>query len=309
VQVSQPTDGVLGPNFTATGAQKGIEKLTSMITKTFKVSWYPGNFLSVSPDKQSVAYIVRRNDQDNIFIRPTGGGMGGVQRTFGLKVRDLAYSHDGKSLVFTDSRDGNFNIYIMNSREGSAMRQVTTSTSDDVAPIFSKDDKTVYYAQSSGDGWVGAQGSGYGLWSYDLEKGIMTQLTEGRPSSLSPDGEKIYVTRIRKDEKALGEIWVIDLKTNQETLLISDLNKSYANPQISPDGTKIVAVTSSVPTKTYPGNTDIVVFNSDGSNLTQMTFHPSIDASPVWSADGKSIYFVSSRGNKDNQYSIWKIDL
>ena len=39
-----------------------------------------------------------------------------------------------------------------------------------------------------------------------------------------------------------------------------------------------------------------------------ITYHPAIDICPVWSKDGKSIFFISSRANKDQYYNVWKMN-
>ena len=58
--------------------------------------------------------------------------------------------------------------------------------------------------------------------------------------------------------------------------------------------------------KKYP-NTDIFVCSVDGTNLTQLTYHPANDLSPQWSNDGQYIYFVSQRGNTTKTPNIWRL--
>lgn len=65
---------------------------------------------------------------------------------------------------------------------------------------------------------------------------------------------------------------------------------------------------NSVSNITRTNNLDIFVVRTDGSRLTQLTYHPQADTSPVWAADGRSIYFVSSRANKTNSYNIWRMN-
>jgi Tol biopolymer transport system component len=55
-------------------------------------------------------------------------------------------------------------------------------------------------------------------------------------------------------------------------------------------------------------NTDIFVVRTDGSRLTQLTFNPSSDMCPVWAKDGRSIYFLSTRANRESKYNIWRMN-
>ncbi len=55
-----------------------------------------------------------------------------------------SYSHDGKQIVFTSTRDGDPDIYIMNA-DGSNVRQITNVDGYDGGPFFSPDDKWIIY--------------------------------------------------------------------------------------------------------------------------------------------------------------------
>jgi TolB protein len=54
------------------------------------------------------------------------------------------YSHDGKQIVFTSTRDGDPDIYVMNA-DGSNVRQITNVDGYDGGPFFSPDDKWIIY--------------------------------------------------------------------------------------------------------------------------------------------------------------------
>lgn len=82
-----------------------------------------------------------------------------------------------------------------------------------------------------------------------------------------------------------------------------------SSPQISPDGKKIVFVGITDGSKTKPQNLDLFLINIDGTKLTQLTFHGGHDVSPVWAPEGKSIFFISQRGNENGKFNVWKMDL
>lgn len=102
---------------------------------------------------------------------------------------------------------------------------------------------------------------------------------------------------------------MINIRKGSETLILNDPKKGYSSPQISPDGKRIVCVGTTEGDNTKPQNLDIFVVNVDGTRLTQLTFHGGHDVSPVWAPDGKSIFFLSQRGNKQGKYNVWKMDL
>ena len=63
---------------------------------------------------------------------------------------------------------------------------------------------------------------------------------------------------------------------------MSDAKRSFSSPTLSPDGKWILMVGNSeyqFNGKSYP-NTDIFVCSVDGTNLTQLTYHPANDLSP-----------------------------
>src|SRR5690606_14286874 len=109
---------------------------------------------------------------------------------------------------------------------------------------------------------------------------------------LHKDGRTIVLTRNNR-ETGRGEIWTVDLVSGQSTQILSHREMGFSSPSFSPDGKYILLVGSTVATEHRRENLDIYVIQPDGSGLTQLTFHPGHDCSPVWSPDGKSIYFLS----------------
>ncbi|MDP2038196.1 MAG: S9 family peptidase, partial [Ignavibacteria bacterium] len=78
--------------------------------------------------------------------------------------------------------------------------------------------------------------------------------------------------------------------------------KSVSSPTLLPSGDKIAFVVSVPDLKKTKSSTSIYVMNSDGSNQRQMTTPTSASYSPIWSKDGKGIYFNSTRGGTEQVY-------
>ena len=106
-----------------------------------------------------------------------------------------------------------------------------------------------------------------------------------------------------------AELWKINYDTGVEECIVSATDKSFTTPMISPDGRWIVFVGSSVVEGQGVAyhNTDIYACRIDGTDLRQLTHHAADDLSPIWSHDGRNIYFISQRGDADATANIWRM--
>ncbi|HEY6090822.1 MAG TPA: Ig-like domain-containing protein [Gemmatimonadales bacterium] len=76
---------------------------------------------------------------------------------------------------------------------------------------------------------------------------------------------------------------------------------SASDPAFSPDGSRIAFVSQ------RDGNAEIYVMNADGSGATRLSNDPQADGHPVFTADGQTIVFHSSRTAGKQQ--IWTINV
>ena len=90
-----------------------------------------------------------------------------------------------------------------------------------------------------------------------------------------------------------------------EQVQVTDAKKGYAfRPRWSPDGTKLVFEAAKKDKKDF----DIYIIDVDGNNLTQVTINKSYDGMPYWTKDNY-LYFVSDRGNDEENLQIWRFKL
>lgn len=291
-QFTVDDENALGPRIQRNPVSNGLE-------------WYAAPLIAVSPDGSKISFLARKMSKDNLFIKSTSGGRSTVQRTFRDKVDDMAFSPDGTKIAFTDSRldlAGNAvdsDIYMINATEGAAVQQITTTQLVELGPCFAPDGKSIYFTKSDGGRFY--------IWNVNLESSLLTQYSEGFTPSIGKDGDILIITRNNKTTRR-GEIWSINIKTGTETLILSDPKKGFSSPQISPDGKLIVCVGSNEKTSSTPENLNIYTIKPDGTSLTQLTFHPGHDVSPVWAPDGNTIYFISQRGNPTGKFNVWRMD-
>lgn len=74
--------------------------------------------------------------------------------------------------------------------------------------------------------------------------------------------------------------------------------------QVSPDGKWAAFTLRKTDLEANRGRTDLWLAGVEGTGLRQLTSHPGSDFSPVWSPDGQSIWFLSTRSGSAQ---VWRI--
>jgi WD40-like Beta Propeller Repeat len=166
------------------------------------------------------------------------------------------------------------------------------------------------------------------IWTQQTEGGYPSFLVKGTQPHISPDGAKIAY--IGKN----GDLWVINsdgsdarrLTFDAEEILadyvesLNDLERRifnyaasrgvliaqpYSFPSWSPDSKHIVYTSMAGTDSTGRRNEDIWTIDLTRATPRRQTSNGSVDRFPVMSRDGKSIYFLSNRGQG---WAIWSID-
>lgn len=268
--------------------------------KTTVLDWWILPQIALSPDGKRIGYINEKNGTTNVMIKSATKGGASVQRTFRTNVQGFTWSPDGKELCFTEVRGGHQGIYLVSADQGTVVKQVSGSGDNDYCGNISPDGNTIFFHR--GEGY-----SSYSLWSYDRKTNLFSNYSRGMTACLIPgDRNTIYCARFT--DKKESEIWRVNFVTGVEELILGQPGKSYTSPQLSPDGKWLLVVGNSKSEKEKIDNTDIFVVRTDGTQLTQLTYHPGNDLSPIWSKDGSSIYFLSQRGSADRIYNVWRMD-
>lgn len=269
-------------------------------SKTSILDWWVAPQIALSPDGSKIGYINEKNNTTNIMIKNAQKGGASVQRTFRTNVEGFSWSPDGKTLCFNEVRGGHHGIYLVSSTQGSVVRQISNGNENDYGGVISKDGNTIFFHRGEGN-------ASYSLWSYDRKTNLFSNYSRGMSACLVPSNKSvIYCARFT--DKKVSEIWRINTDTGVEEVILSNPEKSFTTPQLSPDGKWLLVTSNSRSEKEKIDNTDIYVVRTDGSQLTQLTYHPGNDLSAVWSPDGGSIYFLSQRGSKDRFYNVWRME-
>src|SRR6266566_2295984 len=190
-------------------------------------------------------------------------------------------------IAFVSTRDGHYNIYVMNA-DGSGVTQLTTATTSfgSQAPAWCGT-RIAYMTDEDYSPYpdvyvVNEDGSGE------------TRLTIDNASfdefpSWSPDCGKIAFT---KDPSGRDQVFVMNADGSGVTQLTSG-SSTNSHPAWSPDGSRIAFVSD----RDWVGNsTEIYVMNADGTQQTRVTansdFH--LYDFPAWSSDAAQLAFQAS---------------
>jgi Tol biopolymer transport system component len=262
-----------------------------------RLQWWANPYFALSKDGQKYAYIGSHNGHNNIFVKSLSARSGSQQRTFSNSAQDVTFSPDGKSICFSQYNYPYNTLFITSAVQGSVVQQVTSGSVRDFGPRYSVDGKLIFFCR--------AEGNHYSIWSYNVESGIFSNYCYGLTPC--PINEEEFLCT-RQNSMNNFEIWRINYVKGTESLILSQENRSFTTASLSPDGRWILVAANTLRKPGVPENLDIYVVRLDGSQLTQLTYHHGHDLSPVWSADGKSIYFLSQRGSDKGIYNIWKMN-
>lgn len=264
-------------------------------SKRNNIYWDTRTVISLSPDGEEIAYLSIVDDAPNVMIKQSKAGGPATQRTF-RTARTIDWGNDN-NIYFNDNIGSNSTIGSVDAHKGSLVKQMTNNNND-WNPVLTKNKELLYFTRYDN--------SGPSIWMLNIKTGELTNCSRGfNPEPYSDDPYKILCSR--NSTKGNTEIWMLDLKNGTETLLVSDQEKGFSSPKVSPNGEWVLLVGNSVSSINKTKNTDIYAIKMDGTQLTQLTYHPEVDTSPIWSPDGKYIYFISSRANKDRKFNIWRI--
>jgi Tol biopolymer transport system component len=192
-------------------------------------------------------------------------------------IEFLDVSRDGRRFLFSSDRAGNQDIWTM--AAGGEMTRLTADPAPEWAPRWSPDEREIaFYASRSGDReiWVMPAGGGPGK-----------QLTSARgldaTPSWSPDGRTLV---FRSERTGNSEIWTVSRDGASERQVTHDPSAEYG-PAFSPDG-RSLAFSSN-----RGGALELWWQPVDGGTARRLSRSPTV--SPVWSSDGRALYFASAQ--------------
>jgi Tol biopolymer transport system component len=207
-----------------------------------------------------------------------------------------AMGPDGNYFVYTALGGDDFDIFMQRAGGLNPINLTEDSDSFDGQAAVSPDGASIVFTSNREGGGVyhmGATGESARL----LAAG-------GSYPAWSPDGRQIVFStenfRSPLARETTSQLWIVGVDGRDNQQIPLDLDA--IQPSWSPGGQRIAFWS----VLHESGQRDIWTVRPDGSELTRITEDSPLDYCPVWSRDGKWLYFLSNRGGLTN---LWRVPM
>jgi len=231
---------------------------------------------AVSPASASAAL-----DNSDIYVENFNGMARKAVLSWPSHEDHPSWSPGGR-IAFDSNRDGDFDIYVVNSDGGKVVQ--FDGEGDDLQPAFSPDGRRFAFASHRADGT--------NIWVVNEDGSNLRRLTLGGQGDLgpawSPDGHRIAFSRQIGIEI---NVWVVnDDGTGLTQLSHGNLD---VDPDWSPDGTRIAF---------GAGDGGVKTMNPDGSDVRMLA----TGAEPAWAPGGARIVYIHF-DPKTHDGKLWRV--
>jgi len=201
---------------------------------------------------------------------------------------------DGNGFIFASQQNGNYDLFYQRVR-GSKPQPLTPDTpSNETEPSYSPDGERIAFhsdREPAGIYVMGATGENVRLVTTDCHH-----------PSWSPDGKEIVCSKWGQPIPAArnltpSALWIVSVETGAKRVLSEE---DAMQPVWSPTGARI-AFWFMPPSA---GRSDVAIIPRAGGEVEVVTKDGSTNWNPVWSPDGKFLYFASDRSGN---MSFWRV--
>jgi Tol biopolymer transport system component len=306
------------------GVSRGVSNLWKIEVDPRTLRWIGGperlttgpgedSDITVSRDGRKIAFTVR-SERTRVWVFPfdaaTGRvkGEGTAQTPAGMDSWAMLLTADGRNLAYVALRPGKQELRQRTLADGTDRLLAGADGFTRSYPAWSRDGKFLAYKRNGPPvpenerGWssiiVMPEGGGE-------EQVITTRgIADGPKSFFSDNRRMLAVTR--RPEGRLMKLWVVsrDFAPHAEEraqFLASDPDANFYQPQLSTNERWICFLKVKAD---QTGLSKLEVMPAAGGEMTEITDGRYFDDKPQWSPDGKTIYFLSSRGGFFNVWGI-----
>jgi len=220
-------------------------------------------------------------------------------------------SPDGKYVAFVSEKDVfTYDLYLADAATGTSVRKLFST-------VNSGNIDQIHFIESSGTWSPDSRQFAFVIFKEGYNRLLILDVPSGKKRgeliipglesfsnpAWSPNGEEIVVTGLKEGK---SDLWVYNLRHKRAEQITND---AWANmqPAWSPDGRKI-AFTTDMPGEGQPqyhfrSVYNIAFYDRETREITTLNIFPGANnMNPVFSADGKSLYFLSDRDGMRNLY-------
>jgi Tol biopolymer transport system component len=200
---------------------------------------------------------------------------------------DPAVSPDGTAVVYVAKGERGDDLWVQDTRGGPPLR-LTGDGAGNGSPSWYPDGSAVAFTSHRDEETA--------VWKISRFGGAPVRvLGDAAEPAISPDARRIAFTRA--DKGGLPRIWVAPLGSPGDAKRLTgdgDGTWVHGHPAWSPDGKTLC----------YQDWNDLWLVPAEGGQARRLTHDDPQDQDPVWSRDGRFIYFDSFR---EGQYSLWRV--
>jgi dipeptidyl aminopeptidase/acylaminoacyl peptidase len=271
-----------------------------------------------SPDSRQIAFLSNRDDEKQPQVYLIAGDGGEARRLTELKGQfgDFEWSPDGKQLLLNFRQKDPDTI----EREADEQKKKLGMVARRITRVFYKEDSRGYLPQER-----------WHIWTVNVETGETVQLTGGdydeNHARWSPDGRSVIFSSNRSPDPDFdldaAEIYVIPAAGGDIHQVETGHEGHKSMPVYSPDG-RWIAYLGRRFKGSWWQNTSVYVVAAEGGRARNLTAAHDLHVAsatlgdvggtpllmaPVWSNDGRTLYFQASRhGNQPLLALSWQDD-
>lgn len=197
----------------------------------------------------------------------------------------LSCSEKKETILFSSGRNGNSDIYLMDS-DGGNIRQLTSLESEEWGPTWITEN-VISFLRQQGDS----------ISRYSLNILTKEEIQLGHPTNCILDDKNILYAKNLPLQlyECDGNIFLFNSETTRTTNLTENLDGVSAYPSWTEDFQKIIF------TNNQDGNNNIYMMDISSKVISTLITFPSNDERAELSPDGRLLVFSSNRDNSNNQ--------
>jgi Tol biopolymer transport system component len=252
--------------------------MQAAFSDTGSLMYVPGPVAGSGPGQDSLALVDSKGMIQPVSLPPAAYGFPRVSR-------------DGKRLVYQIEGGKESSVWIYELSGTAAPRRLTLpGMGANRYPIWSANgERVAFQSDREGDAgiwWQRADGNGAAERLTKPEKGV-SQI----PDSWSPDDQTLSFTEIKTGSSA---VWTYSLRDKKPTLFVESAKPFLGRSVFSPDGRWLAYQDSNVE------DNQIYVQPFPLTAAKYQVPHDGTSHHPVWSRDGKTLFFVAGNGAFDS---------